>query len=93
MKQRSSAGVSRRRVGGLRVVNGGMDLDANAATALLSALGLAREHGGAASALAAADIELPASERFLQQIHDPLSAGFGGRDRIGIAQNVHTLLS
>jgi hypothetical protein len=41
-----------------------MDLDANAATALLSALGLAREHGGAASALAAADIELPANERF-----------------------------
>ena len=46
MKKRSSAGVSRRRVRGLRVVNGGMDLDANAATALLSALGLAREHGG-----------------------------------------------
>jgi DNA-binding CsgD family transcriptional regulator len=70
MKKRSSAGVSRRRVGGLRVVNGGMDLDANAATALLSALGLAREHGGAASALAAADIELPASERFVGMTDD-----------------------
>ncbi|MGZ4174176.1 MAG: hypothetical protein ACXVQR_06835, partial [Solirubrobacteraceae bacterium] len=70
MKKRSSAGVSRRRVGGLRVVNGGMDLDANAATALLSALGLAREHGGAASALAAADIELPPSERFVGMTDD-----------------------
>ncbi len=47
-----------------------MDLDANAATALLSALGVARERGGAASALAAADIELPASERFVGMTDD-----------------------
>jgi DNA-binding CsgD family transcriptional regulator len=68
--KKPSAGMPSRRVGGLRVVNGGMDLDANAATALLSALGLAREHGGAVSALAAADVELPAGERFVTLTDD-----------------------
>jgi DNA-binding CsgD family transcriptional regulator len=70
MNKHSSSGVSRRREGGVPVVNGGMDLDASAATALLSALGLARQHGGAASALAAADIELPDSERFVGMTDD-----------------------
>ena len=76
MKKRSSAGVSRRRAGGLTVVNGGMtDLDANAASALLTALGRARQHGGPASALAAADIELPASERFVGMTDESTSVG------------------
>jgi DNA-binding CsgD family transcriptional regulator len=41
-----------------------MDLDTHTATALLAALGLAREHGGASAALAAAGIELPEADRF-----------------------------
>jgi DNA-binding NarL/FixJ family response regulator len=36
-----------------------MDLDTNTAAALLSALGLAREYGGAAEALAATGVDLP----------------------------------
>jgi DNA-binding CsgD family transcriptional regulator len=41
-----------------------MELDSNTASALLWALGLAREHGGAAAALAAAGIDIPETERF-----------------------------
>jgi DNA-binding CsgD family transcriptional regulator len=41
-----------------------MELDTNTATALLAALGLAREHGGASAALASAGIDLREIERF-----------------------------
>jgi DNA-binding NarL/FixJ family response regulator len=40
-----------------------MDLDTNTATALLAALGLAREHGGASTALSNAGIDLQEMER------------------------------
>jgi DNA-binding NarL/FixJ family response regulator len=41
----------------------GMDLDTNTATALVAALGLAREHGSATAALTAAGVDLPAANR------------------------------
>jgi DNA-binding NarL/FixJ family response regulator len=61
--QHSSGWVARRRNGGLRLVGGAIDLDANTTTAVLAALGLAHEHGSAAAALTAAGIELPDAER------------------------------
>jgi DNA-binding CsgD family transcriptional regulator len=41
-----------------------MDFDPRTATALMAALRLAREHGGAAAALRASGIDLPETERF-----------------------------
>jgi DNA-binding CsgD family transcriptional regulator len=59
-----------------QTTHGFMELDTNTATALLAALGLAREHGGAAAALTNAGIDLQKIERF-QALSDDFQRTLG----------------